>query len=138
MKLSLVKPDHVRLFPCCVCGEAREVGAHETLHVIAGDDPRRARRDNCVMMADVRGKRGPERVAGGFIGEDKGASHGEGLNGPETIALPGFPRLSRVGTLSVFVDDACPLSTTKGPPDAGRPFRLSKIAGLRPCRRTRP
>ena len=26
MKPSLMKPDHLRLFPCCVCGEAREVG----------------------------------------------------------------------------------------------------------------
>jgi hypothetical protein len=26
MKPSLVKPDSSRSFPCCVCGEAREVG----------------------------------------------------------------------------------------------------------------
>jgi hypothetical protein len=26
MKPSLVKPDSLRPFPCCVCGEAREVG----------------------------------------------------------------------------------------------------------------
>jgi hypothetical protein len=56
-------------------------------------------------MAYMRRERGPKRVAGGFIGENKGASHGEGLNGAETIALPGFPGLSRDGTLRLFVDD---------------------------------
>jgi len=54
MKPSLVKPDHVRLFPCCVCGEAREVGMtkKDKPYLIC---------DLCGVQVFVRGKTGIRR-----------------------------------------------------------------------------
>jgi hypothetical protein len=73
-------------------------------------------------MANVRRQRGTKGVAGRFIGEYEGASHGEGVNILETIALPGFAPLSRGGTLTVFVHQAARSSTEKGRPLPDGPF----------------
>jgi hypothetical protein len=54
MKPSLVKADHLRLFPCCVCGEAREVGTTKKNKPYLICDP-------CGVQVFVRGKTGIRR-----------------------------------------------------------------------------
>ena len=54
MKPLLVKRDHLRLFPCPVCGEAREVGTTKKGKPYLHCDP-------CLVQVFVRGKTGIRR-----------------------------------------------------------------------------
>lgn len=54
MKPALAKPVHSRLFPCCVCGEAREVGTTKKDKPYLICDP-------CGVQVFVRGKAGIRR-----------------------------------------------------------------------------
>jgi transcription elongation factor Elf1 len=54
MKPPLAKPVHLRLFPCCVCGEAREVGTTKKDKPYLICDP-------CGVQVFVRGKTGIRR-----------------------------------------------------------------------------
>ena len=102
--------------------QGRKIGAGYAAHIGRAQQPVGATRLGGLGGKDMPGEIGPERVTGGFVGEDEGSSHDAVFNALLTIWLPTIAGLSQRGTLTTRV---------KRPPAGWRALRAAGGAGKR-------